>query len=366
MKNYYNSFCYYISSIQRLHGSTTLTKCIKSGLRLDAISYKLARILFDYSDVDVNNFQEVYNKMTKYQSTIDSLIDVNMKGGGDPQKVMTYLFLPIIHHYYNQSFKNIIEELNFNPNHFCNLKYIYENCFAITVDAEYNKELMKWYEEMLKDINGYVFQGTRQFCVGTLAIYLQNEYKEKSPKSGHAVTMILSNKDELFIIDDDHGIVKMDNYVDNARESIFQIELKDVPNNILVKLHKYNVEIDKRIYRAVLKFKQASIMIGGDVEKPKLNFMKKEVIIPATIMLLVMLYLIFVTIRIIVWKNQIKGNVEAIAKIKTKILKLEPVDKALINIQENYSTSVLPSIDGIKVNRFVQGSSVKILDNYTI
>ena len=308
--NFYNSFCYYISAIQRLHSSNSLKKALEKDLfnkeRLSDsiethnISKDIMSILIEYNKItdlfnDEKNIKitnkglynlsggsplikqqitNIYNNMFEYKKVIDNLFHENLKHGGDPQGIMLYLFFPIIFHYTDEyTFVNILKELNFSPIHFTNTNYG-SNVFEVIKDdrEDYNKKLENWYQDILKflnkkkndnDFNEDTFEN--QFCVTTLCIYFASVYnRDYSGNSGHAVTFVYGNDDDFYVIDDHKNIRPFNEYVKYKYTNIYEMELKDLTKktiSLMTKWDDYN--IDNRIYRTVLKPKTKYAMSGG-------------------------------------------------------------------------------------------------------
>ena len=167
IKNFYNSFCYYITAIQRLHSSKTLKNNLEIMFKIkkndnsiitDEIetSKKIFSILITYDKINKSNFKEITEEIIKYKDeVILPMFNESMKKGGDPQLILSRLFLPIIFHYTTQEiFIDILKELNFSKVHFSDTLYR-NNEFNILTDeySRYNSTLKKWYDTMLNYLN---------------------------------------------------------------------------------------------------------------------------------------------------------------------------------------------------------------------
>lgn len=315
--NFYNSFCYFISAVHRLHSSKSLKHELNKNLfdetiRSDSkethqISKQIMQILIDYNKLSdrINvgmsggslqyktksarhkilnltggsetekEISSIYNNMFKYKNTIDELFHDDLKHGGDPQGIMLFLFFPIIYHYTDDAtFINILKELNFNPIHFSNTNYNSQAFNMIKDNKEgYNNKLKEWYKDILKYIDNNMKNFTEnmfnnQFCVTTLCIYFASVYeRDYSANAGHAVTMILGNDDQFYIIDDHKNIKLFDDYIKLKKSSIFELELKDLTPEVINKISTWNnYTVDNRIYRTVLRPKNTG-MSGGNLDE---------------------------------------------------------------------------------------------------
>ena len=328
--NFFVSFCYYISAIQRLHSSRTLKEVLKKGLvRLDDrseskdihnITNEIFKILVDYNKIediiidiektqkketpiknnlrgaalkkylikrnkeailggDLNtSLDHIYKEIKSYEKTITNLISERLKHGGDPQEIMVKLFLPIIFHYTDDStFLEILQELNFSLLHFKNTNYDI-NSFDIIKDNKenYNGKLFNWYKEILKykdrigeKVNENTFNN--QFCVSTLCIFFKSVYeRDYSGNSGHAVSFVLGNDDKFYVIDDDVNIMLFENYIKMFESRIFEMEIKDLTTDAVQLLSEIDyLNVDHRIYRTVIKFKDRSVksLTGGETNE---------------------------------------------------------------------------------------------------
>lgn len=416
--NFYNSFCYYISAIQRLHSSLTLREALKKDIfneenRSDSkdthkISQNIFQLLIDYNNLGEmiqnecanttsvgdsvrhlqfkpnlrgaalkkylikqaretakefksseyvsDNISKVYRNMRKYEKVIDELIDDNLKHGGDPQAILLYLFFPIIYHYTDDdSFTKILKELNFNILHFSNTNYD-ENSFKIIKNNKehYNEKLREWYGDILKykstlseKLNENSFEN--QFCVTTLCIFFASVYKrDYSANCGHAITLILAEDDNLYVIDDSKNILLFKDYVKFSRSKIYEMELKDLTKEVIQKLTNYKeFNVDQRIYRTVLKmnnnltagFKNSGVVLDEPLDiTPKFTFIEIFKRLQVTYKIPFQLYygvLFILIIVIIIYSIKLHQNKMEIIILKQKNKHLsENINKLKIKLEE--------------------------------
>ena len=407
--NFYNSFCYYISAIQRLHSSLTLKEILNDNLfdnnnreeskEVQEKSRQIFEILINYNNIEkiVNveakvpdnlrgaalkkfmvkkekedskfseNIGKLFDNIKEYEVIIDTILSDKLKHGGDPQEILIKLFLPIIFNYTdNTTFLKILKELNFNILHFKNTNYG-EREFELTTNKKYNDVLLNWYRNVLgfKDkivetIDEKMFNN--QFCVSTLCIFFTSVYeRDYSQHSGHAVTFILGNDDLLYIIDDSNNIMQFDNYIKLFKSRIYEMEIKDLTTKVIQKLaENENLNVDNRIYRTVIKFKQDSVnsMIGSSVDAHTLenkswldkfkSFYYKNIKWFKLYYLILVILIIILIVHIILYYRQqhkIEEYKNKIKKIKTKV---DKIGKVMVNSIELQSNKLMDRIEEIK------------------
>lgn len=346
IKNFYNSFCYYISAIQRLHSSKTLKNNLEIMFKIKKddnsiiieeieISKKIFSILIIYNEINQSNFKNITEKIIEYKNdVILPMFNENMKKGGDPQLILSRLFLPIIFHYTTQDiFIDILKELNFSKIYFSDTLYQGDE-FDILIDEyhRYNSTLKKWYNSMLNYINNpenkfdeNTFIST--FKVSTLCLFFADVYKreEAAKFAGHAVTIVLGKDNIFYVIDDDVNILPFIDYIKLKRSSIHEMEIKDLTELAIEELKKIDfIKINRRYYRTVIEFeknddylKKIKIinrntpivnLIGGTIDKNFWLLFKNSYV--------GQIYLIFIILLIVVLIISIIQYVYKIYKIK--------------------------------------------------
>ena len=285
IKNVDNRFCYYISAIQRLHSSTTLTQSLQN--IQNNSKFERYRIILKpleiYSKIridnkyKINNVQEVYNELeTELINTTNNLSD-KLQHGGNPDHVLISLFLPAIYNVFGLNVvKNVIHELYINPNRLNFL--LYDNSrihdFELTKDNTLNDELYNGFGELQKALKNEPLEGGNtpfNFKISTMSIMFKDMYGQQSKYNGHALNIVKGTNDEgindLYIIDDSVGISPFQIYLERHANRIGYWEIKDATDELLQELQGYKgIDIDKRLHRDVLNVRSNSnsSLNGGD------------------------------------------------------------------------------------------------------
>lgn len=271
--NYFNSFCYYISTIQRLKSSPTLCKRLEKDVdKLTPLDKNVLWLLINYDKVEIEKEQQEFTNIIRYK------LSNEMKYGNCPYKLLTQLFGPIIFRFFRDDFEKILNELNLHHKQFKNV--VSEEDFVFTTNDNYNKRIYKDYCEMM---NTPFNVELSRFKVGVMCIFFTDVYArhknnkyEPSRSSGHAVTIALSTDDKFYVLDDSHMLVLFDTYLEFILDTVYEIELKDINDesiNLLIDQVEDNQNLkgkfifDKRIYRFVIKRKQDNALLGGEVNE---------------------------------------------------------------------------------------------------
>ena len=271
--NYFNSFCYYISTIQRLKSSPTLCKRLEKDVdKLTPLDKNVLWLLINYDKVEIEKEQQEFSNIIRYK------LSNQMKYGNCPYKLLTQLFAPIIFKFFRDDFEKILNELNLHHKQFKNV--VSEEDFVFTTNDNYNKRIYKDYCEMMN--TPFNVKLTR-FKVGVMCIFFTDVYArhknnkhEPSRSSGHAVTIALSTDDKFYVLDDSHMLVLFDTYLEFILDTVYEIELKDISDesiDLLIDQVEDNPNLknkfifDKRIYRFVIKRKQDNSLLGGGEEE---------------------------------------------------------------------------------------------------
>ena len=390
IKNFYNSFCYYITAIQRLHSSKTLKNNLEIMFKIkkndnsiitDEIetSKKIFSILITYDKINKSNFKEITEEIIKYKDeVILPMFNESMKKGGDPQLILSRLFLPIIFHYTTQEiFIDILKELNFSKVHFSDTLYR-NNEFNILTDeySRYNSTLKKWYDTMLNYLNDDENKFTEQsfissFKVSTLCLFFADVYKRDNAAefAGHAVTIVLGNDNIFYVIDDDVNILPFIEYITLKRSSIHEMEIKDLTESAIDELKKIDfIKINQRYYRTTIEFEKNNEnlksfnvinrqtlnvnLIGAGIidEKFWLSFKNNYI---------GQIYLVFVALLIIILIISIIQYIYKLYKIK----KLKTEIEKLKEKKAKYSQNVYPKVHNNPIIEDVP-NEVVLTENY--
>ena len=158
--NYYSSFCYYISAIHRLHSSPTLNKLIQEEKHnLSPIATQLLYLLINYDEcASTKPCQEFTNVIRKVMTS-------KLKHGGDPQGIITTLFIPLLHQSFPEHTIQILKEINLPLKHFNN--NLDKTDFDYTVDKSFNDSLYDTYQEILKLTDNF---GLQKFKIATFSL----------------------------------------------------------------------------------------------------------------------------------------------------------------------------------------------------
>ena len=386
LHNHYNHYCYYITVIQRLHSSPTLNKMLNNGLNNmiggssepDAdISKRIMSQLQIYSKITPENYENIYNQANEnLKSVISQVFSPEMNNGGDPNAVLTYLFLPIIYHYTKNlnEFKQIIKELNVNPLHFNPLTYVNKNSFNFTKNEDFNKQLNKWYEDMFKNVieTDKDDSNISKFNITAASIYLRNAQGKQADYPGHAVNILYAKSKndsnyDYYVIDDDANIKDLATYCANAKPSIWQIEIKDMPDEAVKMIDSkqgfkcssvlnncFDIAVNKRIYRTVITFNSKNNnnnMSGGvTVQKVatteegeaeyKVKMSTLDICLIGFIILLVISIVVFLIYTHIESKKEKEEYEEKLKKYKEKIDNKTDELKKIQEEHENLKSNV--------------------------
>lgn len=319
-----NSFCYYISAIQRLHSSTTLNQRLLS-LELDdsqtktlndyntqqssiePVSVKpnlldlIISPLFYYSKLtnlnqtNYNQFKETHELIKNKIEELISYFDVSMLNGGNPDDVLVTFLIPVLYLKFNDLslIKQIIREINFNPSRLAKLLYSYNNRYNFKVlrDNELNNRIESSYKDLVKqlDVNNLYKDYSIQFNISTIAIYLQDVNGNDSKYAGHAINLVYgyfkflgtdfneTNNEfqlDLYVIDDSIMIIPLKTYVQTHIDRIKYFEIQDATDEVLQLISKY-CEINKRLHRDVIKPIESKLQLES---QSKFQFNKSSLV----------------------------------------------------------------------------------------
>lgn len=294
IKNIDNRFCYYISALQRLHSSPTLTRLLQNEPCRQEQPINLLNPLKMYAKITTDNVQEVFDMMrTELQNTLPHLSE-NLQYGGNPDHILIVLMLPVIQIAYGiDVVRRVMQELYVNPNR---LKFLlYDDTrlhnFDITTDPHANQMLKKSFGEIQTALQHDILQPSSafQFNVSTMSIMFKDSTGMRSKYNGHAVNIILGQNEHhdfgLYILDDSVGISSFTDFLQNHRERIGYWELKDSTDEVLQMIEQVpGINVDKRLHRDVINIAEVSgVMSGGHNEsqntiRPKDDSYVEEVV----------------------------------------------------------------------------------------
>lgn len=353
IQNFYNSFCYYISTVQRLHSSITLNNLLlKPCEDVPKYALKIIEILKVYAKITEENIEQIYKEMNNFQNVIEKILHQKMKNGGNPDEVLKCLFLPIIFTMYPRDFCNILNEIRYNPIHISKSKLMIDSKFELTNDEKFNNWLKNSYDKMESSLKDFVIKNYN-FNITTMSIMIRDENGNINEHGGHAVNLV-RGYDGIYIIDDNVNIRDINNYIQNVRNSIKQIELTDIDDETIniLKNSCSGFDVNKRIYRVIItpNVTQSLNMIGGVLINTgdKIN----KILMCVSIALLVVFILIIV-IRYIKKKN-LESKIEYYQK-KTKEIykKIESIESVESN--ENNITTEIKEKKFVPISPWLKG-----------
>lgn len=311
IKNVNNRFCYYISALQRLHSSPTLTQKlldtdISTLKNFDSPSFLLVPLKI-YAKININNIKEVYDEIEKELEDTLPKLNEKMQYGGNPDHILISLLLPAVYSTFGlETLKSVITELNINPNRLNFLLYNNSRIhdFEITNSQKVNNELEKSFGELQKDLQKFKNNEDSEvnFNISTMSIMFKDIEGGSSKYNGHAVNVVYGKNDEvlmnlnknnnlngndedlnnIYIIDDSVGISPFNEFLERHKNRIGYWEVKDCTDKILRKFEENkNISIDKRLHRDVINIKGVG-MIGGNEDSNETQNLNENKSIGAT------------------------------------------------------------------------------------
>lgn len=228
--NKWNSFCYHTSSVQLLHSSRTLNKCLKER----TIEHKLAQVLLQqnmiYCNINQSNYTETFFAIRdSYDKLVDEYLDDYAKDGYSPTYLLLYFLFPAIHEAFPDKFEKILSEINFNaPECPCyNMEYIVKN--HPFLKPEYQAEILA----MNKRMPGLRHHGT--FKGGIMEVYPTLD----SCEGGHAMFILKTlkaNAPTFYVFDDSNCIDEFQRFV--SSRNIAKIIIRNIDETSIHQLGK--------------------------------------------------------------------------------------------------------------------------------
>ena len=228
--NKWNSFCYHTSSVQLLHSSKTLNKC----LRERPIENKLAQLLLHqnmiYSNINQSNYIETFFTIRdSYDELVDEYLDDYAKDGYSPTYLLLYFLFPAIYEAFPDKFETILSEINFNAPEcpYYNVEYIVKN--HPFLKSEYQEEILG----MNKRMPGLRHHGT--FKGGIMEVFPTLD----SCDGGHAMFIIKTlktNTPTFYVFDDSNCIDEFQRFV--SSRNIAKIIIRNIDETSIHQLGK--------------------------------------------------------------------------------------------------------------------------------
>lgn len=298
-----NSFCYYISAIQRLHSSTTLNQTLLDitlnstelnllDLAISPLYYyaKLTKFIKTDSigtNLNQSTVKETHNIIKNKIEELIGYFDVSMLNGGSPDNVLVTFLIPILYIKFKDInlIKQIIKEINFNPSRLTKLMYAYNNrCnFKVLRDNNLDNRIESSYKDLVQqlDVNALYKDYSIQFNISTISIYLQDANGNDSNYAGHAINLVYGYTDfknnalDLYVIDDSTMIIPLKTYIQTHIDRIKYFEIQDATDEVLKLISEY-CEVNKRLHRDVIKPNVIKLQLSQSTNKSSVNSVKSD------------------------------------------------------------------------------------------
>jgi hypothetical protein len=231
--NIYNSYCYYISSVQKIMSSKTFRNNISKISSLEAPWNEIMSIFDIYSKN--GSFKD-------YETVLNKYFAPHMNNGGIPNIVMSQIFLPLLYHFFTDDFKSMFEEISF--------KYVYiakapKSSFNFFNDDKLNNELYSYftsmYEYLTSNINDIHYKHPEMLLA---SIYLEN-------KCGHAIN-VLDSKDGVYVFDDDVIVKPLKVYLEELGEKFVRVVISDFDIEFNKLLPRTGFKHEARIHKITI------------------------------------------------------------------------------------------------------------------
>lgn len=290
--NYENTFCWFLSTLHKLHSSKTLNKALNQA---DITEDNLLRPLQIYATLRRDNYVEVYEQIKLwFEYAYQYVFHEDSRHGHDPTVAFYYIYLPLIHHHFRSNFQDIINELN--------VEYI--NTVESTIHSTiYNRPVTKYQEtfynyyiQMIND-NNYKCRSHSMsndfvnFTAGIITV---------SPNKGnnnlHAITMI-KTKSNYVILDDHNAQKDLAEYIKiHSPNHLYTLTIKDISsseiNRVNIYLHQNGIQEQfwSTVYGYKIKFEQKHKpkILGGSIKNNILIFILGFILIILIIIIIVM------------------------------------------------------------------------------
>lgn len=232
--NIYNSYCYYISSAQKILSSATFRRKIPE---INRLQYPWNEILSIFSI-----YQNSNPDFKKYEEVINKYFDHHMNNGGFQNQVMSYIFLPLIYKFFNNDFLTIFEEVSF--------KWIYiqkakKKTFNFFKDNNMNNKLFGMFEEMYN----YLQINTANIHYKHPEVLLCSLYLVG--KSGHAVNVVDTNNG-VYVMDDSEVFKPLRDYLNELGDKFVSVTISDFDKEFEKLIPQGNFKEEARIHKISL------------------------------------------------------------------------------------------------------------------
>jgi hypothetical protein len=177
------------------------------------------------------NDDDVHKKVYKgveywLKDYIKNYIGVSAQDGYMPEIYLAYNVLPMLHEICSKSeFKQILQELTLDPNVISTAKYVYTDiitgsqCFF---NDMFKNDVLEMYMKMLPDVQYEV-----NSSISTTAV-LEMYPEPTNLKIGHAATLVRTQENELYVIDDTRTIKPIGEYCKEYSNKLARIDVRDI------------------------------------------------------------------------------------------------------------------------------------------
>lgn len=332
--NYENVFCWFLSTLHKLHSSRTLN----GRLNQESIfsDDNLLRPLQIYATLRTDNYVEVYEQIKQwFEYAYQYVFHEDSRHGHDPTIAFYYIYLPLIHYHFKDNFQDIINELN--------IEYI--NTVESTIHSTiYNRPITHhpetfydYYIEMINDKSyscrsdykenykedhgdGYdsysysISSSTNfnEFSDFTAGIFTVSP--NKNDNNLHAIAIVKTNSGYT-IIDDHNAQKSLAEYIGiHAPHHLYMLTIKDISANEVGKINEYlrqnNIQEQfwSTVYGYKIMFEQKIIPRAISYNnEPKVEELSYSIINGGRLRNIIcyILLVIFIVIVLIIWlKNK--------------------------------------------------------------
>lgn len=316
--NHRNSYCHYIGVLQRLHSCPTLNSILLSessefgisklyqnsnsnfvidtnyetlannfNLPINEVKYisNVMYPVFLYATFErsLTNDTEIFDSIRQYFPNFESeFISANSRDGYFPETVLTTIFLPIVYKLFPSKFELILRELAIDVINFenicCEVNSIISNESRLFFSNGFDQIQLSYYNNMMSKLPSKIEKNS--FCAAVLEVFPEKE------SGGHAVSLIscIEPEETFYIIDDQHTISTLNDYINRRLERLYSITLRDVDEITVANLNAFiqgrvetnsntkttTLYIEKRVNRYEMKPKQKGFSFTGGYRKESL------------------------------------------------------------------------------------------------
>lgn len=246
-----NSYCFFITVIQRLHSSVNLNRlCYKLINDPDIINYKQCDDIFKimitplviYSKLDhqlsisTDNAEQVcldiYREIDAFMDWFSiEIVGYAGRHGYPTVYALIYFFMPCIYKMFPNDFMTIVKELHFYRIDFNNVHHHSENTIlnenkSFLLKPHHRRIIFNAYTEMISKIpNDY---RVSRFVSAIMDVTPSNN----NNKIGHAIILIKCHNsprdDAFYVIDDHNAVVTLTDYIEKRKQRLYEICIRDI------------------------------------------------------------------------------------------------------------------------------------------